>query len=197
MSTISTQLNWGASYLTNDLYKRFIRKKNKGETEEEEQKDYVQKARIFTFLIVALSLFATTQMNSIDSAATFLIECGAGLGLVLILRWYWWRINAWSEITASIAPFIGYTLANYVFEWAYPNNFLFTVLFSTICWLIATFVTKPTNSETLDQFYRKVRPEGWWKPFHDADKSYKSQMLSVGVCWLSAIVMVYACLFLI
>jgi len=197
MSTISTQLNWGASYLTNDLYKRFIRKKNKGETEEEEQKDYVQKARIFTFLIVALSLFATTQMNSIDSAATFLIECGAGLGLVLILRWYWWRINAWSEITASIAPFIGYTLANYVFEWAYPNNFLFTVLFSTICWLIATFVTKPTKSETLDQFYRKVRPEGWWKPFHDADKSYKSQMLSVSVCWLSAIVMVYACLFLI
>ncbi|MEX2379354.1 MAG: sodium:solute symporter family protein, partial [Vicingaceae bacterium] len=196
MSTISTQLNWGASYLTNDLYKRFIRKKKKGETEAEEQKDYVQKARIFTFLIVVLALFATTQMSSIDSAATFLIECGAGLGLVLILRWYWWRINAWSEITASIAPFIAYTLANYVFDMTYPNNFLFTVLFSTVSWLLLTFLTKPTEKETLEHFYRKVRPEGWWKPFQKEKKSGK-QMRGLFICWLSSIVMVYACLFLI
>jgi Na+/proline symporter len=196
MSTISTQLNWGASYLTNDLYKRFIRKKKEGETEENEQKDYVQKARLFTFLIVLISLFATTQMSSIDSAATFLIECGAGLGLVLILRWYWWRINAWSEITASIAPFIGYTLANFVFEFAYPNNFLFTVLLSTISWIAVTFLTKPTSQETLTHFYRKVRPEGWWKPFHKEKKSGK-QMRGLFICWISAIIMVYASLFLI
>ncbi|MCB0801936.1 MAG: Na+:solute symporter [Flavobacteriales bacterium] len=195
MSTISTQLNWGASYLTNDLYKRFL-KKTKEETEEEEQKDYVKKARLFTVLIMLVSLLATTQIKSIDSAATFLIECGAGLGLVLILRWYWWRINAWSEITASLAPFIGYSIANYGLELAYPVNFLFTVSFSTIAWLIATFVSAPTNREVLENFYRKVRPNGAWKPFQHKNEE-KEAMLPLFICWASSIVMVYACLFFI
>lgn len=196
MSTISTQLNWGASYLTNDLYKRFIRKDKKGETEEEIQKDYVQKARIFTVLIMLASLFATTQMSSIDSAATFLIECGAGLGLVLILRWYWWRINAWSEITASIAPFIGYVLANYIFKFPYPINFLFTVGLSTVFWLIITFLTQPTSKEVLESFYKKVKPDGWWKPFRNK-KEKKRNLRPLFACWISSIIMVYSCLFLI
>ena len=108
------------------------------------------------------------------------------------------RTNSYlvSHSYISLLVLVVFSRLSYV-HFVFSTAFLFTVLFSTICWLIATFVTKPTNSETLDQFYRKVRPEGWWKPFHDADKSYKSQMLSVGVCWLSAIVMVYACLFLI
>lgn len=196
MSTVSTQLNWGSSYLTNDLYKRFLRKAKTNETEEEVQRDYVLKARIFTFLIVILALFATTQMSSIDSAATFLIECGAGLGLVLILRWYWWRINAWSEITASIAPFVGYILANYVWEFLYPYNFLFTVGFSTISWFLVTFLTKPTDTKVLEKFYQKVRPEGWWKPFQ-GEKIDHGNLKSLFLCWLSSIVMVYSCLFLI
>jgi hypothetical protein len=196
MSTISTQLNWGASYLTNDLYKRFLRKSKAGETEEEVQKDYVTKARLFTFLIVLVGLFATSQMTSIDSAATFLIECGAGLGLVLILRWYWWRINAWSEITASLTPFIGYSLANYVFEFAYPYNFLFTVLLSTVAWLVVTFITAPTKEATLQHFYKKVRPDGWWKPYEDSSVK-KNQIGALAICWLSSVAMVYACLFFI
>ena len=196
MSTISTQLNWGASYLTNDLYKRFIRKSKPNESEEEVQKDYVQKARLFTWLIVLVGLFASTQMTSIDGAATFLIECGAGLGLVLILRWYWWRINAWSEITASLAPFIGYSLANYVWEFAYPYNFLFTVGFSTLCWLIVTFLSKPTNHTHLEGFYKKVKPDGWWKPIQE-NLSEKNSLLPLFICWISSIVMVYSCLFFI
>jgi len=196
MSTISTQLNWGASYLTNDLYKRFIRKSKAGESEKDVQKDYVLKARLFTLLIVLISLIATTQITTIDSAATFLIECGAGLGMVLILRWYWWRINAWSEIVASLAPFIGYIISNYLLELPYPNNFLFTVVFSTICWLLITFLSKPTNQETLSNFYSVVRPDGWWKPFNQKENN-KSNLLGLSLCWISSVIMIYSTLFLI
>lgn len=195
MSTISTQLNWGASYLTNDLYKRFLKKKRE-ESSETEQKDYVKKARLFTVLIMLVALFATTQISSIDSAATFLIECGAGLGMVLILRWYWWRINAWSEITASIAPFIGYSLSNYVLHLDYPYNFLFTVGFSTVCWLIITFLSKPTDDSTLKYFYEKVKPDGLWKPYNKTKKSSKN-LVSLFLCWISSIIMVYSTLFFI
>jgi Na+/proline symporter len=195
MSTLSTQLNWGASYLTNDLYKRFIRKDKEGESEEDKQKDYVQKGRLFTILIVVAALLAGTQMETIDGAATFLIECGAGLGMVLILRWYWWRINAWSEIAASLAPFIAYIMANWYWEFVYPFNFLFTVAFSTVCWIAVTFLTPAESNSTLERFYKKVRPEGWWKPFREVDR--KSNMIPLTLCWLSAIIMAYSFLFLI
>jgi SSS family solute:Na+ symporter len=194
MSTISTQLNWGSSYLTNDLYKRFFKQSKENETEEDEQKDYVQKARLFTVLIMLVALFATTQISSIDTAAKFMIECGAGLGMVLILRWYWWRINAWSEITASIAPFLGYFIANYLLALDYPFNFLFTVGFSTICWLIATFVTVPTDEETLQNFYNKVKPDGGWSKFRKPEDP-KTKLAPLFICWISSIVMVYSILF--
>ena len=194
MSTISTQLNWGSSYLTNDLYKRFFKKSKENETEGDEQKDYVQKARLFTVIIMLVALFATTQISSIDTAAKFMIECGAGLGMVLILRWYWWRINAWSEITASIAPFLGYFIANYLLALAYPFNFLFTVGFSTICWLIATFITAPTDEKTLQHFYNKVKPDGGWSKFRKIEDS-KTKLAPLFICWISSIVMVYSILF--
>ncbi len=107
MSTISTQLNWGASYLVNDFYLRFF---EPGAS----QKKLIKVSRIVTFLLMIIAVFATSQMNSISGVWQFIIECGAGLGLVLILRWYWWRINAWSEITATIAPFIGYWFSNQI-----------------------------------------------------------------------------------
>lgn len=198
MSTVSTQLNWGASYLTNDLYKRFIKKK-KEETEEEGQKGYVAKGRWFTIGIMVLALFATTRISTIDSAARFLIECGAGLGMVLILRWYWWRINAYSEIVASIAPFIGYTISNYVLELTFPNSFLLTVGFSTVCWILATFITAPTKREKLISFYKKVRPEGNWKPIRKEIRM-KEEHPNLGylfACWISSIAMVYSALFCI
>lgn len=195
MSTISTQLNWGASYLTNDFYKRFIKKK-KDETAEEEQKDYVKKARLFTVLIMIISLIATTQINSIDAAAQFLIKCGAGLGLVLILRWYWWRINAWSEITASIAPFIGYYINYQFLKLSDPLDFLFIVLFCSISWITVTFFTSPTKNSVLKNFYEKVKPNGAWKPFRKNDEE-KSAMTPLFICWISSIIMVYSCLFFI
>lgn len=106
MSTISTQLNWGASYLVNDLYKRFIRREETFPSEEQAQKHYVMMSRVGTMLTMVISLGVTPMINSISGVWGFIMECGAGLGLVLILRWYWWRINAWSEISATIIPFV-------------------------------------------------------------------------------------------
>jgi solute:Na+ symporter, SSS family len=108
MSSISSQLNWSTSYFINDLYKRFIRKDNSFSNEAKAQKHYVLMSRIYTMIVMLFALFAYTQITSISAVWKFVFECGAGLGLVLILRWYWWRINAWSEITATIVPFIVY-----------------------------------------------------------------------------------------
>ena len=157
MSTISTQLNWGASYITNDLIKR-NNKRNYSE------KKLVSIAKLTTILICLLAIFATSKMETIDGAAQFLINCGAGLGLVLIVRWFWWRVNAWSEIVATIAPIVGYSYFQLYLEMGYPYGFLASLGFTTVCWLIATFLTKQESQETLQNFYTRVRPYGNWKP---------------------------------
>ncbi|HAD97853.1 MAG TPA: sodium:proline symporter, partial [Cryomorphaceae bacterium] len=203
MSTISTQLNWGASYLTNDLYKRFIKRENEFESEAVAEKAYVKAGRVLTVLIMIVGLVVTSQITMIDTAAQFLIASGAGLGMVLILRWYWWRINAWSELVATLAPVLGLVIANYVLpQWlpeeffAQNGAFIFTVVFTTVVWLIATYVTAPTDKATLQSFYEKVKPGGWWKPIRrTGDKPVTVSYLFV--CWLSGVVMVYAALFLI
>jgi Na+/proline symporter len=106
MSTISTQLNWGASYIVNDLYKRFMKRENSFSSDEAAQKHYVMISRVVTIITMFIALGVTPLINSISGVWGFIMECGAGLGLVLILRWYWWRINAWSEISATIIPFV-------------------------------------------------------------------------------------------
>ncbi len=189
MSTISTQLNWGASFLTNDLYKRFFRKA-KSDSDKEE-KHLVFAGRLFTMGIMVLAFFVTLQINTIDAAAKFLIQCGAGLGLVLILRWYWWRVSAWSELAASIIPIGAYYLANYVFLWEFPEGFLFTVTLSTIGWIAVTYLTPPTKSAQLDRFVEKVKPSGVWR---STDKVGKIKG-SLFVSWISGIAMTYATLF--
>ena len=197
MSTISTQLNWGASYLTNDLYKRFFRPSESFENEEKAQKNYVFIGRVFTILIMLIALIITNFLHTISGVWTFIIECGAGLGLVLILRWYWWRINAWSEIAATITPFIAYAISKFLLNWEYPDSFFFTVGITTITWIIVTFITKPTKIEVLQSFYSKVRPGGYWKPI---TKSLNIIPISgnskyLFICWASSITMTYSILF--
>ena len=202
MSTISTQLNWGASYLINDLYKRFIKKPASFKSTEQEEKHFVNASRLFTVLIMIVGAYVTTLIDSISAVWEFIMECGAGLGLVLILRWYWWRINAWSEISATLAPFIGYVIGHYVLadvfgEWFTENRgtFIFTVLFTTVSWLTVTFLTRPTVSETLRSFYVLVKPDGNWKPFKHLAKKEKSNIKNLMVCWISAITLTYSILF--
>jgi SSS family solute:Na+ symporter len=190
MSTISTQLNWGASYLVNDLYKRFVKPDGT-------EKQLVSASRIVTILLMAIALVVTTMLNTIEGAWGFIIECGAGLGLVLILRWYWWRINAWSEIAATIAPFFAYAFSVWILKLSFPESFFITVGFTTVAWLAVTFLTKPETDATLKKFYDKVRPAGVWQPVAErqGDKVDNSNMPGLFICWVSAVALIYATLF--
>lgn len=203
MSTISTQLNWGASYLTNDLYKRNFGK-NKSD------KDLVKVGKLFTVLIMVIALISTSFIDTIDGAAKFLIAATAGLGAVLILRWYWWRINIWSEISATLAPILGYTIANYIIAPIYQTRdsnifidnqgiLLTTTLFTTVTWLVVTFLTNPTNSKTLQDFYSLVKPDGVWKPVKEKLNivSAKGNVLKLIGCWITSVIMTYSILFFI
>lgn len=208
MSTISTQLNWGASYITNDLYKNI-------DTENDEvlfQKKLVLIGRIATVLIMAIALVITSFIDTIDGAARFLIASSAGLGAVLILRWYWSRINIWSEISATIAPIIGFVLSKFVVAPLFErscnagNSFvenegilLFTTLFTTIAWLSVTFLTKPENDETLKKFYKQVEPLGAWNSVRERLNlpKTKSQIPALIACWISAVTLTYSTLFFI
>jgi Na+/proline symporter len=207
MSTISTQLNWGASYLVNDLYKRFKRPESTFANVDAAEKHYVLAGRVVTILIMGVALWVTQFITSISGVWAFIMECGAGLGLVLILRWYWWRINAWSEIAATLAPFVAYAVCKFGIEgnlvtgtelvWWQGNKitFFITVIFTTIAWLVVTFLTKPEDDKTLSNFYNKVRPMGNWGKFTLPANVGKPGYLVI--CWLSSIVMIYSTLFFI
>lgn len=192
MSTIATQLNWGTSYFINDFYKRFLAK-NKSE------KNYVAVSRVMTIVFMFLSVLVTTQMTTISGVWSFVIECGAGLGLVLILRWFWWRVNAWAEITATIIPFIVYGVIYFGnFNIKFPDSLYVIVPITTISWLIVMFLTKPTEESKLHSFYKKVHPGGiGWKkisnmyPEVKADKGYAYLFLD----WVCGVVLVYMFLF--
>ena len=186
MSTISTQLNWGAGYLVNDGYKRFIRP-------QAEEKELVRVSRITTLVLMAIALYATTQMNSISGVWSFLIECGAGLGGVLILRWYWWRINAWSEISATVMPVVAYSVAHFALDRTFPNSFFFTVGITTLAWLLVTFLTRPDCPEHLQAFVDRVRPGGWWP--QQAKGSGTPSMAYLFLAWIGAVVLAYSVLF--
>lgn len=206
MSTISTQLNWGASYITNDLYKE------KDPSIESTQKKLVLIGRIATVSIMIIALIITSFIDTIDGAARFLIASSAGLGAVLILRWYWSRINVWSEISATIAPIIGYTISKFILAPLFERScdagnpfienegvLLTTTLFTTIVWILVTFLTKPENDETLKKFYLQVEPQGAWNSIREklAIPKTKSQIPSLIICWLSAVSLTYSTLFLI
>ncbi len=157
MSTIASQTVWGTSYIVNDLYKPIL-KPNKSE------KYYVKVSRFTTVILMFFSLILTTQFDQIIDAWKFILECSAGIGLVLILRWFWWRINAWTEIAALLAPFVIYPFLKY-YEIQFPDSLIYIVAFSTMVWLFVTFITKPTKEEKLLEFYAKVHPggRGWRK----------------------------------
>ncbi|MGM0550813.1 MAG: sodium:solute symporter family protein [Bacteroidota bacterium] len=195
MSTISTQLNWGASFIVNDLYKRFFRK-DQADSRQEDRR-LVFAGRITTLIIMVVALYITTLVENITDVWIFLLECGAGLGLVLILRWYWWRINAWSEISATLVPFGAYAVAKYSLAWQFPNSFFFTVGITTISWLVITYLTSPTPQNQLIQFCRQVRPLGAWKPIYQYASIERptEKMRYLFANWISSVVFTYAVLF--
>ena len=195
MSTIATQMNWGASYIVNDFYRRFVRR-------DATEKHYVFKARVATLLPVLLSLVVTYFMNRITQGWELLLAIGAGTGLVYILRWYWWRINAWSEIAAMIAALIvSLSLRAFaVFDSSplgFAQSLLVTVAITTLVWLAATFATAPEPAAVLDTFYRRVTPAGpgWARVARRTGVTSPDPIAPNVVNWLLGIVMVYAVLF--
>src|SRR6185312_12988882 len=172
MSTVGTQLNWGCSYLVNDLYKRFFVRNST-------EKHYVFISRIFTVLLVL------------------------GTGAVYILRWYWWRINAWSEISAMIAAAamaVGLTHVKFVGNDAvvYAKSAIITGAVTTIVWIIATFITRPESEQTLTSFYRRVHPTVYgWRPIARlvSELPEVRDVASNTFDWAMGCILVYGCLF--
>ena len=154
MSTMSTQLNLGASYLVNDFYHRFI-KPNASD------KDLVRVGRIFTVLSIFLGAGLGLLLTSAGQAFTLLLMIGAGTGLIYILRWFWWRINAYTEIVAMISSLVIAAYFNFgnsaLEEW---EKIVFGAILTTLVWIVATFVTPPDDEKTLQNFVKKINPGG-------------------------------------
>jgi Na+/proline symporter len=200
MSTVGTQLNWGASYLVNDFYKRFLKRDGT-------ERHYVTVSRLATILLFLLSILVTWQLNSVERAWKLLLALGAGTGLVLILRWYWWRINAWSELSAMACSFVVAIIASSVIPGRFaagdPNAdawiMLLTVAITTVVWLAVTFATRPEPDSVLQAFYARVRPGGpGWKRVSEA-AGFGREPIPGGALawtnWIAGIVAVYASLF--
>ena len=165
MSTISSHLNWGASYISIDFYKRFI-KKNASE------KEVVRIGKLSTVILMILAGFVSLQLSDSLGAFNILLQIGAGTGSIFLLRWFWWRVNAYSEITGMIISFF---VAVY-FEWIHESLFdirlkeyaelLIGVGVTTFSWLLVTILTKPTDDDKLMEFYKKIKPYGvGWNGF--------------------------------
>ncbi len=164
MSTMSTQLNLGASYLVNDLYKRFLKP-------EASDKELVRAGQIFTVVSAILGLGLGLVLTSAGQAFDLLLLLGAGTGLIYILRWFWWRINAWTEIIAMISSlFIAsyFTFINESLEsW---EKIIYGAVMTTVVWVVSTYLTAPTDAVKLREFYKKIGPggPGWDKVLQDA-----------------------------
>lgn len=161
MSTISTHTNLGSSYLVNDIYRRFL-------VRNASDKHYVLASRFATLVILAISIVVAMQIESIANTWKLLIQMTAGAGLTWILRWFWWRINAWTEVAAMTTS--GLVTLYLSFQYPamlYSHKMWIIVGISTVVWLIVTFLTKPVDEKTLQSFVQKVRPAAvGWRPIY-------------------------------
>jgi solute:Na+ symporter, SSS family len=187
MSTVSTTINWSASYMTNDLYHRFIRP-------QATQKELVRAGRIASVLATALGATAAFYFEHVTLIFQLIIAIGTGPGLVLILRWFWWRINAWAELAAMVAGFlIGFsTTVVPIFQIAdFGVRITVTALVSAAIWIPVMFLTRPESEEKLDAFYRRVRPGGiGWTVVRERTGVPQAQSLSHDVLRVLAAMMI-------
>jgi len=209
MSTVATQLNWGSSYLVEDFYRRFVKK---GASESH----YVNASRLATIFLVVAAAWVSMQLQSVSEGWKIVLELGAGTGGVYLLRWYWWRVNAWSEISAMAAALAAtlalhsHALWQFLIGRAEPfggsdpvvfaKTTLCTTGVTTLVWLVVTLLTPPEPGQTLVDFYRRVRPDvrGWQPIAKVSGVAEITQDLGKNlVSWLAGCVFVYTALFCI
>ncbi|GAB3341807.1 Na+:solute symporter [Marivirga atlantica] len=202
MSTISTHLNWGASYLVNDFYKRFIKA---GSSEKED----VNAGRVFTVILMIISMILALYLENALRTFEILLQIGAGTGLIYILRWFWWRVNAYSEISAMIFSFLialyfGFVHKNLGFEpFAAWQELVMGVGLTTVVWIVVSYLSPETDPKKLEDFIKKVNPGGpGWKRVYAATEEviYPSAegkwKVPIGIlCMVAACIGVYCFLF--
>lgn len=190
MSTISTHLNWGSSYVVFDLYKRFI-------NPDASDAKSVNVGRVSVLLLLVFSALIALNLTNALQIFNFIIYFGAGTGLLFILRWFWWRINAWSEISAMISSGIIAWIANdsNVFDFTGDWKLPFCVLLTTVVWLIVTYITRPTDSKTLEAFVDKCNPggKGWEKYSNGKNRDWS--MPQGLIMMMVSCIMIYSFLF--
>jgi Na+/proline symporter len=199
-STILTHLNWGASYLVHDFYRRFLKR-------DANEKHYVMAGRLATVGLFFVSSGMVFLLESAKDAFDIILQVGAGTGLLYLLRWFWWRINAWCEVVAMVSSFVISLLLLILKQNGYPVSthigLIVTVIFTTICWVITAYVGPQTDRATLISFYRKARPFGpGWKKVRadagiaesDARSSHENIPLSL-LGWVAGCTAIWSSLF--
>jgi solute:Na+ symporter, SSS family len=201
-STILTHLNWGASYLVHDFYRRFI-------APSADEKHYVLVGRICTVALYIVAALLSTVLSSAQEAFEILISIGAGTGLLYLLRWFWWRINAQCEVVAMISSFVISVVFIVMKKTGHPLPFAQTVIgsvaFTTLCWMITAFVSQPTSREKLVAFYKKVHPAGpGWTKIREAAGVSEAEAAQHGdhmgmatLGWVSGCAVIWSSLFAI
>jgi Na+/proline symporter len=197
-STILTHLNWGASYLVHDFYRRFIRR-------DAPERHYVNAGRACTVLLYIVAGFLAVALESAQEAFQIIISIGAGTGLLYLLRWLWWRINAWCEIVAMVSSFVVsltfFILAKNGHGLPFAQTILISVGITTVSWLVAAYVTPPTDRDTLVSFYKKVQPSGpGWTAIRRAAGLTVATTDNIGMAtlgWVSGCVVIWSSLFAI
>lgn len=170
MSTVSTHLNWGSSYVVNDFYKRFIKPKAS-------EKHYVMISRITSVVLAGIATVVAFHTDSIGKVFTFILNLTAAIGPVYFLRWFWWRINPWSEMVAMAVSLPVILIRPYVFNTLgippnLPMDLLFMILGSALFWIPVTLWTPPVEEKKLHHFFQKVQPPGWWKGWKHKGESW-------------------------
>src|SRR6266545_3595580 len=199
-STILTHLNWGSSYLVHDFYRRFI-------APDASEKHYVAVGRVSTVGLYVFAALLSLALESAQDAFEILISIGAGTGLLYLLRWFWWRINAWTEVVAMISSFaisvLFFVMRKSGHGLPFARTVLISVAFTTICWIITAFVSAPTSRERLIAFYKKVHPAGpGWRVIREAAgvtvaeaAQHSDHMGRAALGWISGCAVIWSSLF--
>jgi solute:Na+ symporter, SSS family len=200
-STILTHLNWGASYIVHDFYRRFI-------TKDAEERHYVFAGRVATVALFLLSSGLVFVLDTAKDAFNVILQVGAGTGLLYLARWFWWRVNAWCEVVAMISSFLVSVLFlilqnQNIYSTTSAMRLIITIAVTTVCWLLAAYFGPPTDSSTLIEFYRKVRPAGpGWEVIRQKTGISRAEAAQTGdsmplalIGWVAGCAMIWSSLF--